>query len=174
MNQIVSIVGSSNSGKTTLIEKIIPRLKEKGYKIGALKHDAHNFEIDREGKDSWRMSASGADMVAIASKNKLAFIKVLDCEEKLDEIAERLFSDADIIITEGYKAENKPKIEVVRHKALLTSPSDNLIAVVDNTLEEVEYSLPKGYETVHMMNMKDIDCIVSFIEDKFLKTRVYP
>lgn len=171
MIQMVSIVGSSNSGKTTLIERIIPKLKEKGYKVGAIKHDAHNFEIDHEGKDSWRMTASGADMVAVSSKSKMAFVKVLNQEKNLDDLSEWLFSDVDIIIAEGYKAENKPKIEVIRHKGLLTSPLDNLIAVVNNRPSGMSYSLPKGYETINNLDMNDIEGIVSFIENRFLSTK---
>jgi uncharacterized protein YhaN len=81
MVPIVSIVGRSGSGKTTLIERIIPKLKAKGYKVGTIKHDAHHFEIDHNGKDTWRMANSGADVVAISSKNKMAMVKLLEAEK---------------------------------------------------------------------------------------------
>lgn len=169
MVPIVSIVGHSGSGKTTLIERIIPRLKSKGYKVGAIKHDAHRFDIDHEGKDTWRMTNSGADAVAISSKNKMAFVKTLEEEKSIDELASWLFSDVDIIISEGYKALSKPKIEVVRFDGIITSAQNNLIALVDNTCEEVFPALEQNFKDILKFSMEDIDSIVSFIEDKFLK-----
>jgi molybdopterin-guanine dinucleotide biosynthesis protein MobB len=100
MIPVVSIVGSSNSGKTTLIERIIPELKLKDYKVGAIKHDAHHFDIDHQGKDTWRMTNSGADTVVISSHDKMAMIKTLAMEKSIDEIIDWLFRDVDIVITD--------------------------------------------------------------------------
>jgi len=69
---VVSIVGKSNSGKTTLLEKLIPELKRRGYRVATVKHDTHGFEIDRPGKDTWRLAQAGADAVVISSGDKLA------------------------------------------------------------------------------------------------------
>lgn len=140
MIPVISIVGSSNSRKTTLIERIIPMLKSKGYKVGAIKHDAHHFDIDHMGKDTWRMTASGADAVVISSSEKMAMLKRLNEEKSLNELVDWLFKDMDIVITEGYKAQDKPKIEVIRFKSLLTLPENNLIAVVDNTPSDYAYT----------------------------------
>lgn len=111
---ILSFVAAcSNSGKTTLIEKLIPLLQSKGYKIGALKHSAHKIEIDQEGKDSLRFSMAGAEQVIIASKEKIGIIRALREELELKQIL-KLFSNIDIIIIEGYHNNEYPKIEVHR------------------------------------------------------------
>ena len=135
---IISVVGKTNSGKTTLIEKIIPELKKRGYKVGAIKHDVHQFEIDYEGKDTWRMTQAGAETVVIASDKKMGMVKRLNSEYTLDKIAEWLFPDVDIVITEGYKKQNKPKIEVNRKEVggeLLCSPDELLCIVSDRKFD---------------------------------------
>ena len=75
MIPIISIVGKSDSGKTTLIEKIIPELNKRGYRVATVKHDVHGFDIDIEGKDSWRHKNSGAHTVVISSPQKIAMIR---------------------------------------------------------------------------------------------------
>lgn len=138
MANIISVVGKTNSGKTTLIEKIIPELKKRGYKVGAIKHDVHQFEIDYEGKDTYRMTQAGADMVVIASDKKMGMVKRLNGEYTLDKIAEWLFPGVDIVITEGYKKQNKPKIEVNRKEVkneLLCSPDELLCIVSDRKFD---------------------------------------
>lgn len=113
-NKVISIVSTkSGMGKTTLIEKLIVIFKEKGFKVGVLKHDAHRFEIDKEGKDSYRFTHAGADSVIVASSSKLAMIQNLKEEKSVDEILP-LFKDMDFIIIEGFKNNNYPKIEVCR------------------------------------------------------------
>ena len=71
----VSFVAKSGTGKTTLLEKVIARLKERGYRVGAIKHDTHRFDIDRPGKDSHRLTSAGADTMLISSPEKLALVK---------------------------------------------------------------------------------------------------
>lgn len=73
--QVLSVVAKSGTGKTTLLEKLIAELKRRGYRVGALKHDAHRFDIDREGKDSWRLTQAGADTMMISSPAKVAMVK---------------------------------------------------------------------------------------------------
>ena len=114
MIPIISIVGTSGSGKTTLLEKIIKQLTAKGYNVATIKHDAHNFEIDRKGKDSYRFKQAGSRTVIIASSEKVALIKDVEKENTLDELLSMIPFDTDIIITEGYKQSDKPKIEVFR------------------------------------------------------------
>jgi molybdopterin-guanine dinucleotide biosynthesis adapter protein len=135
MIPIVSIVGKSNSGKTTLLVKLIPELKKKGYKVATVKHDVHGFEIDQEGKDTWKHAKAGADAVIISSPKKLAMIKRVDEEYSLDRLESSVISDVDIILSEGYKKADKPKIEVFRsevHKELLCTKDDNLIAIASD------------------------------------------
>ncbi|MBI5827315.1 MAG: molybdopterin-guanine dinucleotide biosynthesis protein B [Deltaproteobacteria bacterium] len=131
MPPIVSIVGKSSSGKTTLLEKVIRELCRKGYTVGIIKHDAHGFEIDHEGKDSWRHKKAGAATVALSSPAKFAVIKDVKKEWPPERIIEAHLSDVDVVITEGFKKSRFPKIEVVR-KANSSSPvcakDKNLIA----------------------------------------------
>ncbi|WP_456330465.1 molybdopterin-guanine dinucleotide biosynthesis protein B [Archaeoglobus sp.] len=113
---LLSIVGTSDSGKTTLITRIMPILKEKGLKVAVVKRHAHgDFEIDKKGKDSWKIYNSGADVV-IASPVKLAFIRRVSEEEgnNLDWIYEGYLSDYDLVITEGFSKAGKERIVVVK------------------------------------------------------------
>lgn len=130
---VISFVGKSNSGKTTVLEKVITELKRRGVKLAIIKHDVHQFEIDHPGKDTWRHYQAGADVVTISSPSKLAIIERREYELPLDEVVARI-SGVDIVITEGYKRENKPKIEVFRsaaHKELLCSPEELLAVASD-------------------------------------------
>ncbi len=106
---IVSVVGKSGSGKTHLIEKLVPILKNHGLRVVVVKHAKKNFEIDKEGKDSYRIFAAGAD-VAILSPSKFALIKRV----KSDDLPQFMhhFADYDVIITEGFSDFEFPKIVV--------------------------------------------------------------
>ncbi len=110
---ILSIVGTSDSGKTTLITRVVPILREKGLKVAVVKHHAHgDFEIDREGKDSWKIYNSGADIL-ISSPVKMAFIRRTENDD-LDWIYERyLKGDYDLVLTEGFSKAGKDRIVVV-------------------------------------------------------------
>lgn len=133
MIPIISVVGKSGVGKTTFLEKLIVELKRRGHRVATIKHDVHGFEIDRPGKDSWRLAQAGSDSVVIASPRKLALIKRLEGEMSLSQIA-RLLTDIDIILTEGYKRGDAPKIEVSRRARggeLLCKP-DELVAIVSD------------------------------------------
>lgn len=111
---VVSVVGKSNVGKTTLLEKLIAELKRRGYRVATVKHDIHGFDIDRPGKDTWRHAQAGSDLVIIAAPDRLAMIARTPGEMSLDEIVARLPVEVDIVLTEGYKRGDKPKIEVSR------------------------------------------------------------
>ncbi|NDV18133.1 molybdopterin-guanine dinucleotide biosynthesis protein B [Pseudodesulfovibrio sp. JC047] len=115
--QIICIVGKKKSGKTTFIEKLVPELKALGVSVGAIKHDAHSFDIDHEGKDSWRLKQAGAETVVIASPDRIAMIQSVDHEHTLPELAEKLFADKHLVLTEGYFNAQFPKVEVHRGEA---------------------------------------------------------
>ncbi len=164
MVPIVSIVGKSDSGKTTLLIKIIPILKERGYRVGTVKHDVHGFEMDREGKDTYRHFHCGADGVLISSPKKMALIKRVESEASLSEFAEQYFSDMDIVLTEGFKSRDKPKIEVYRsavHEKPLCGPDDNRVAIASDT--PVDVDCPR-------FDINDAEAIADFIEERFLKS----
>ncbi len=165
MIPIISIVGKSDSGKTTLIEKLVPELVRRGYRIATVKHDVHGFEVDREGKDSWRHKQAGAHTVVISSPQKVALIRDVEKDLTLDEIREKLIQDVDLILSEGYKRDVQPKIEVFRkekHKKLLCTMKDNLVAIVSNNKFNV------GVPCFHLEDMKGLS---SFIEKEFLKLK---
>jgi len=109
---LMAISGCKNSGKTTLITKLIPKFCKKGYKVATIKHDGHDFQGDVVGTDTYKHKNAGAYGTAIFSKNKFMVIK----EEKfIDETYFiKLFPEADIIFLEGFKASDYPKLEIVR------------------------------------------------------------
>lgn len=130
-----SFAGYSNTGKTTFIEKLIAEFKSRGIRVGVLKHDSHGFQMDHEGKDTWRFSQAGADMVAIASNTQFAVIenRGVSLEDALEA-----FHDVDLIITEGYKFRDHPKIAVYREASgngLAGDPSEFLAVVTDTKLD---------------------------------------
>jgi molybdopterin-guanine dinucleotide biosynthesis protein B len=161
MPQIICIVGRSQSGKTTLIEKLIPILKHKGYRIGTIKHSHHVFDFDKFGKDSWRHKDAGAETVIIASPGKIAMVKN-DHDGSLDSVI-GYFDDMDLLITEGYKGARCPKIEVVRaarHRRALLQDDDCLVAVATDAALAMD---------VPVFGLEDVDKLADFIEEKFLK-----
>lgn len=131
---VISIVGGqSNSGKTTLLEKLIREAKLRGWRVATLKHDVHGFEMDQPGKDTWRHDRAGADIVAISSPQRIAILERVTNDLPLDEVLARI-QGVDIIFTEGYKHADKPKIEVFRsavHEALF-SKLEELIAIASD------------------------------------------
>ncbi|PDO11507.1 MAG: molybdopterin-guanine dinucleotide biosynthesis protein B [Candidatus Reconcilbacillus cellulovorans] len=109
--RVFQVVGYHNAGKTTLVCRLIERLQAAGYRVGVVKHDAHGFEVDREGKDTWRHRRAGADPVAIVSKTGTAWMSFRPLS--LAELLARM-DGADVVLVEGFKEEAYPKIVVVR------------------------------------------------------------
>ncbi|MBN2038945.1 MAG: molybdopterin-guanine dinucleotide biosynthesis protein B [Spirochaetes bacterium] len=165
MIPIISIVGKSNSGKTTLVEKIIPEIKRRGYKVASVKHNQHGFDIDHEGKDSWRHRKAGTHTTVIYSMNQLALIRDMDHNASLQEIRDLYINDVDIIIAEGHKYDNVPKIEIFRKEVYdipVSAGDNNLIAFVSD--EDIDMGVPK-------FGLNDISGISQFIEERFLKNK---
>ena len=108
---VVAFSAWSGTGKTTIIEKLITELKSRGLSVAAIKHDAHDFEIDKEGKDSWRFTAAGASVTAVSSGSKTALI--MQRKLCLSDIID-MISDVDIILAEGFNSENIPAIGISR------------------------------------------------------------
>lgn len=164
MVKTVSFVAKSGTGKTTLLEKVIGELKNRGYKVGALKHDAHRFDIDHPGKDSYRLTAAGADTMVINSMEKLAMVKIHDQPPTIEELIDRYFYDMDIVLTEGFKKLVLPKIEVHRKERsseLLCRGKVNdptLIAVASN--DDLHLDVP-------VFNINDTKGIADFLEKRF-------
>ena len=165
MIPIISIVGKSDSGKTTFIEKLLPELTRRGYLIATVKHDVHGFEVDREGKDSWRHKQAGAHTVVISSPNKVALIRDVKKDLSLEEIREKLIQEVDLILSEGYKKDVQPKIEIFRkekYEELLCTEKDNLVAIVSNKKFRVD---------VPCFFLDDFKGVADFIEKKFLTSK---
>jgi molybdopterin-guanine dinucleotide biosynthesis protein B len=165
MIPIISIVGKSDSGKTTLIEKLVPELTRRGYRIATVKHDVHGFEVDREGKDSWRHKQAGAYTVVIASPHKVALIRDVERDLTLNEIRDKFIQDVDLLLSEGYKKDVQPKIEIFRkekHKKLLCTKKDHLVAIVSNKSFNVG---------VPCFDLDDMKGLAEFIENKFIKSK---
>jgi molybdopterin-guanine dinucleotide biosynthesis adapter protein len=168
MIPIVSIVGKSNSGKTTMIEKLVPELVRRGYRIATIKHDVHGFEVDREGKDSWRHKQAGAHTVIISSPQKLALIRDMNHDAELAELRDRFIQEVDLILSEGFKRNNQPKIEVHRkeiHPDLLCTAEDNLLAIASN--QPIDIGVP-------CFALDDAKGIVELIEKEFLRKTPLP
>jgi len=115
---VVSVVAKSGTGKTTLLEKLIAELKSRGYRVGVIKHDAHRFDIDHEGKDSWRLTRAGADTMLITSPEKIAMVRRNPAEQQptLAEVVAAYCDNVDIVLTEGFKKSTMPKVEVHRQE----------------------------------------------------------
>lgn len=163
MIPILSIVGRSNTGKTTLIEGLIPELKKRGYRVATIKHNLHGFDVDKPGKDSWRHRAAGARTVVLSSPGLIAVFEEPEREYGIAELSERYIKDADIVLTEGYKGNPFPKIEVFRSELkqeLLCKPGDGLIALAGDT--PVDYGVP-------YLDLNDYSGIADVIEKVFLK-----
>lgn len=165
----LSFVAKSGTGKTTLLEKVIARMTERGWRVGSVKHDAHRFEIDHEGKDSWRLTRAGASPMLVSSPEKMAMVRPNPAGEMpLEELIRRYLTEADIVITEGYKTGPLPKIEVNR-----TARSEQLLCVDDEgslTDERLRAVVSDGTPQVPvpLLSLDDVDAICDFIENTFL------
>lgn len=159
---VISVVGWSNSGKTTFLEKLILELKKRGYRVGTIKHHHGRIELDQPGKDSYRHAQAGADAVIISSPDKFGLVRKTEQEWSLDQLCE-LLPDMDIIISEGYKKGDKPKIEVYRsgYSKEPAAKQEQLIAVVSDT--ELDHN------NVPLFNWNDVAGTADLIEKKYLR-----
>jgi len=136
---LVAIVGKSDSGKTTFIEKLLPELIALGLRVGTVKHHAHPADIDHEGKDSWRHGRAGAAAYVVSSPSQLAFVARTDEEMPLATIARRFFEGFDLVVAEGYKGAAPHRIELFRveagHASPLCGPGEAMALITDAALE---------------------------------------
>jgi molybdopterin-guanine dinucleotide biosynthesis protein MobB len=161
----VAFIAKSNTGKTTLIEQVIRELKNRGYKVGAIKHDAHRFDIDHPGKDSYRLTAAGADTMLITSGEKLALVKRHQATPDLEQLITTYFSDLDIVLAEGFKMSILPKIELHRkdRSATLLCRGEHY----DPTLVAVASDEPLQLD-VPLLDLNDPGAVADFIVTTFL------
>jgi len=159
MPPVVSIIGRSKSGKTSLIEKLVAELKLRGYRVATIKHAQEiNFEPD---KDSWRHLQAGSDATVVVSQDEAVLVKPVTAADTLDDIARLLGEDYDIILTEGYKQADTPKIEVRYGEG--NKPLKNirrLVAIVSDEPADAG---------VRQFTSQDIAEIVDLLEEGFIK-----
>ena len=169
---LIAISGVKNSGKTTLIEKLIPRLSDKGLKVATVKHDGHDFDADVEGTDTFKHRRAGAYGTAIFSKNKFMVIK----EQKNTQEEELIsyFSDCDVILLEGFKFSDYPKIEIVRkgNSSESVCKKETLLGIVSD-IEELkeEYRENKDNE-LKVIDINDIDLISELLVEYIGRCRI--
>jgi molybdopterin-guanine dinucleotide biosynthesis protein B len=140
MPDVICIVGNNKAAKTQLMEALIKDLKNRGLSVGALKYHKHGeFEIDIEGKDTWKYAMAGADTVAITSSVKLAVINKINVPTDIDEICEKYFSDNDIVLADGFTLSDKPRIIVVEKKedSAIFERGCRVISVTDGSVGDM-------------------------------------
>lgn len=157
---ILSFVGKSGCGKTTIIEKLVALLKKRNYRIAVVKHHAHQTPIDGPGKDSWRFAEAGADQVIVSSPVEIARFQRLTRELALAEIVAGI-ANVDLVLTEGFKRETAPKIEVSRRElgTDLISRAGEVVAVVSD--HPIALSVPRYH-------LDDTEGLADFVERHFL------
>ncbi len=159
---VIGFCGYSGSGKTTLVEQLIARLKRAGERVSVVKHAHHAFDIDHEGKDSWRHRQAGAYEVVIASDRRLA--KVREYEERADPTVHDLIAeldDCDWVLVEGFKRAALPKIEIWRAATGQPAqyPTDpHVVAVCTDSAAQLPE--PTG---LPLLNLNDADAVVRFL-----------
>jgi len=161
MVPVISIVGRADTGKTTLMEKLIGELKGRGYRIATVKHAPQGASIDEPGKDSWRHLQAGSQAAAVVSKDSVVLIKPTRAP-KLDDIMPLFGEDYDIVLAEGFKGGDAPKIEVHRKDAgpPLGDISKLFAIVSDEPLEN----------EVRQFSPQDIKGLADLVEQGFLDT----
>lgn len=157
---ILGFAAYSGTGKTTLLEALLPKLTEAGLRIGMLKHAHHNFDVDKPGKDSYRLRKAGASQMLIASRNRFALMtETPEAEADFEYLLTRFDEDKlDVVLVEGCKNIAFPKIELHREevgKPWLYPHDDNIIAIASDSAE-LDSELPQ-------MNINDLDAIAQFV-----------
>jgi len=157
---IVCFVGRSNSGKTTFIERVIPELVRAGYKVATIKHAGHGFDLDTEGKDSWRHKRAGASSVAILSKGSMALFADMPDQPTVETVRDRFLDETyDLIIAEGWKHEGYPKIVIVRDRlGEVPISTEGLLAVVSD--KPVDLDVP-------VFGLDDVPAVAALIMKQF-------
>ena len=159
MQKVIGVCGFKNSGKTTLVEKLVRHLTEQGFKISTVKHAHHDFDIDHEGRDSFRHRKAGASEVAVVSQNRFAIMNELRGAQppSLDQILEKL-SSCDLVIVEGYKRDTHDKIEV--RNLGLTHP---VLADDDPTIVAIAATGEIANSKIPVFNRDDVSNLAQFI-----------
>jgi molybdopterin-guanine dinucleotide biosynthesis adapter protein len=159
--RVFGITGWKNSGKTTLTEKLVAELTRRRWKVSTVKHAHHDFDIDKEGTDSFRHRQAGASEVAIVSGRRWALMHELrgENEPALEAVLARL-TPCDLVLVEGYKRESHKKIETRRADAKDTAP----LSPGDPSIVAIASDSPVTGETLPVFDLDDVGAIADFIE----------
>ncbi len=160
MSRVIGVAGFKNAGKTTLVEKLVTELTRRGYRISTVKHAHHSFDIDHEGRDSFRHRKAGATEVAVVSRHRWAIIHESreDAEPSLQDILSKL-EPCDLVIVEGYKRDTHDKIEV--RNLALQNPE---LAGDDPTIVAIAANGAVDNAPVPLFDRDDVSALASFIE----------
>ncbi len=155
--KIIGIIGWKNSGKTYYAQEIIKKLRKKGYSVASIKHAHHEFDVDQPKTDSFLHRKAGSQQVIISSSKRWVKITELEnnTEKNLTELLQQL-STTDIVIVEGFKNDNHPKIEIIKEKSknYLFNQVSNVVALISDI--EVDSNIRK-------FKKNEIELIVKFI-----------
>lgn len=165
MLPVISIIGYSKSGKTTLIEQLIPELTRRGFRIGTVKHAPHDFDMDQKGKDGARHLLAGAEATIVAGPDGLAIFKKGEGAGLSLDRLQGYFSDMDLVVSEGYKKDNKPKIAVIT-----TATAPPPIDMKDETLFAV-FSDAAIDTRLPVFNTREVGRLADLIVSRFLSGR---
>ena len=160
---VFGVIGWKNSGKTTLVARLIEEFTRRGLKVSAIKHAHHNFQIDHEGRDSWRFRHAGARSIAVVSSARWAMVHELRDEDEPEfrEVLARLGA-CDLVLVEGYKGAPFPKIEARRQHSMtkrpLTDEDPNIVAIATETPS------PESAAGMPVFALDDVAGICDFIE----------
>ena len=150
---IVSVIGWHNSGKTTVATGLVRIWRQRGLRVAAIKHSREDVMLDRAGTDTALLAEAGADVVVISSRRRLAFLERPEAEVPLREIIARLPAGIDLVVAEGYKGEDTPKVEVIRPgygEGRITAPGE-LLAVVSQGAIADEKAPVYGFDALEAL-----------------------
>ena len=160
MNKVIGVAGFKNAGKTTLVEKLVSELTRRGHRVSTVKHAHHSFDIDHEGRDSFRHRKAGAREVAVVSSHRWAIIHESgeENEPTLEEILAKL-APCDLVIVEGYKRDTHDKIEV--RNIELSHPD---LAGDDPTVVAIAANGAIAAAPVPVFDRDDVTALAGFVE----------
>ena len=169
---LIGFCAFSGTGKTTLLKKLIPILRQRGIRLAVIKHSHHDFEIDHPGKDSYELRKAGANQLLIASQHRI--VHITELEERADApppkelIGQLDLSTVDIVLVEGYRHEAFPKIELHRpalKKPLIFPDDDSVIAIASDE------PIAPGDRAIPRLDLNNVSMIAEFIEHQIIQPK---
>jgi len=166
MNKVFGVTGWKNSGKTTLMVKLVSYFVSQGLRVGTIKRAHCGFDIDQPGTDSYRHREAGAQEVMIASEKRWAKMHELqdEGEQPLSELLKE-FSDLDLVLVEGYKGDNHPKVQAVRPsislKPMNNDKANNIVALAaESPVNAADLNVDGP-----VLDLNDVEAIAAYIRD---------